>query len=233
MDQNVTQTTIETSTNSDFSFSNITIKKEYNQRQQIIFQPQKSRNARHVDHITLEQIINDQIIKNPKLPASTTITKIDEPKRPRVQPPQQQQQSPAQSRSENTNISIVSYNNLQIGQVIKDYEFLKLILRALKWEEYDRKTSYHELMERLKRSYCRDILTNKNLLSDNDVVQLLRSTLNDSVLSNLKMTTTPTVATPSTNAAPLNKGISKIILAQPVVIAPVPSPVTVVQLPIK
>lgn len=228
MDQNVTQTTIETSTNSDFSFSNITIKKEYNQRQQIIFQPQKSRNARHVDHITLEQIINDQIIKNPKLPASTTITKIDEPKRPRVQPPQQQQ--PAQSRSENSNnISIVSYNNLQIGQVIKDYEFLKLILRALKWEEYDRKTSYHELMERLKRSYCRDILTNKNLLSDNDVVQLLRSTLNDSVLSNLKMTTAaPPSATP-------HQGISKIFLTQPVVIAPVPSspPATVVQLPIK
>lgn len=229
MDQNVTQTTIETSTNSDFSFSNITIKKEYNQRQQIIFQPQKSRNARHVDHITLEQIINDQIIKNPKLPASTTITKIDEPKRPRVQTPQQQQ--PAQSRSENSNISIVSYNNLQIGQVIKDYEFLKLILRALKWEEYDRKTSYHELMERLKRSYCRDILTNKNLLSDNDVVQLLRSTLNDSVLSNLKMTTTPSAAP---NATP-HQGISKIFLTQPLVIAPVPSspPTTVVQLPIK
>lgn len=225
-DQNVTQTTIETSTNSDFSFSNITIKKEYNQRQQIIFQPQKTRNARHVDHITLEQIINDQIIKNPKLPASTTITKIDEPKRPRVQPPQQQK--PTQ-RGDNTNISIVSYNNLQIGQVIKDYEFLKLILRALKWEEYDRKTSYHELMERLKRSHCRDILTNKNLLSDNDVVQLLRSTLNDSVLSNLKMTTT-TVA-PSTSPS---QGISKIFLAQPVVIAStVPSSPTAVQLPVR
>lgn len=196
LDQNVTQTTIETSTNSDFSFCNITIKKEFNHRQQIIFQPQKTRNARHVDHITLEQIINDQIIKNPKLPASTTITKIDEPKRSKLQ-----------QRNENANnISIVSYNNLQIGQVIKDYEFLKLILRALKWEEYDRKTSYHELMERLKRSNCRDILTNKNLLSDNDVVQLLRSTLNDSVLSNLKMS-------PSTSAP--HQGISKIFVQQP------------------
>lgn len=212
LDQNVTQTTIETSTNSDFSFCNITIKKEFNQRQQIIFQPQKSRNARHVDHVTLEQIINDQIIKNPKLPASTTITKIDEPKRPRSQqqpppPPTQQQQQ----RNENSNnISIVSYNNIQIGQVIKDYEFLKLILRALKWEEYDRKTSYHELMERLKRSYCRDILTNKNLLSDNDVVQLLRSTLNDSVLSNLKMTTTP----PSSTTV-----ASKVFIPQSVIVA--------------
>lgn len=211
LDQNVTQTTIETSTNSDFSFCNITIKKEFNQRQQIIFQPQKSRNSRHVDHVTLEQIINDQIIKNPKLPASTTITKIDEPKRPRVE-----QHKHPQQHDNNTNISIMSYNNIQIGQVIKDHEFLKLILRALKWEEYDRKTSYNELMERLKRSYCRDILTNKNLLSDNDVVQLLRSTLNDSVLSNLKMTTT--IPLPS-------QAISKVYVPQSVIVSPASSSV--------
>lgn len=198
-ENNITQTTIETSTNSDFSFSNITIKKEFNHRQQIVIQPQKSRNARHVDHITLEQIINDQIIKNPKLPASTTITKIDEStKRQRVQNQQQQ-------KSEGTNISIVSYNNLQIGQVIKDYELLKLILRALKWEEFDRKASYNELIERLKRSNCRDILTNKNLLSDNDVVQLLRSYVNDSMLSSFKAQQ----VTPHQN-------ISKIFVTQPV-----------------
>ncbi|CAG9803332.1 unnamed protein product [Chironomus riparius] len=198
-ENNITQTTIETSTNSDFSFSNITIKKEFNHRQQIVIQPQKSRNARHVDHITLEQIINDQIIKNPKLPASTTITKIDEStKRQRVQSQQQQ-------KSEATNISIVSYNNLQIGQVIKDYELLKLILRALKWEEFDRKASYNELIERLKRSHCRDILTNKNLLSDNDVVQLLRSYVNDSMLSSFKAQQ----VTPHQN-------ISKIFVTQPV-----------------
>lgn len=120
----VTQTTIETSTNSDFSFSNITIKKEFNHRQQIVFEPQKTRNPRHVDHITLEQIINDQIIKNPKLPANTTITKIDESKTQRRQ----------SKKSEGVNnVSIVSYHNLQIGQLIKDYELLKLILRALKW----------------------------------------------------------------------------------------------------
>ena len=123
----LTQTTIETSTNSDFSFSNITIKKEFNQQQQIVFQPHKTRNPRHVDHITLEQIINDQIIKNPKLPASTTITKIDEPKRHRKQAPKNESAN---------NISIVSYHNLQIGQLIKDYELLKLILRALKWGEW-------------------------------------------------------------------------------------------------
>lgn len=122
----ITQTTIETSTNSDFSFSNITIKKEFNQRQQIVFQPNKARNPRHVDHITLEQIINDQIIKNPKLPASTTITKIDEPKR-------QRNQSQKNDGGNGNNISIVSYHNLQIGQLIKDGELLKLILRALKW----------------------------------------------------------------------------------------------------
>lgn len=123
-----TQTTIiETSTNPDFGFSNITIKKEFNQRQQIVFQPQKTRNPRHVDHITLEQIINTQIIKNPKLPASTTITKIDEPKKQKRQ---------SQKSESSNNISIVSYHNLQIGQLIKDYELLKLILRALKWGKY-------------------------------------------------------------------------------------------------
>ncbi|KAG5682951.1 hypothetical protein PVAND_012268 [Polypedilum vanderplanki] len=198
----VQQTTIETSTNSDFSFSNITIKKEFNHRQQIVIQPQKSRNARHVDHITLEQIINDQIIKNPKLPASTTITRIDESvKRQRIQNQQKQ-------KNEGTNISIVSYNNLQIGQVIKDYELLKLILRALKWEEFDRKASYNELIERLKRSHCRDILTNKNLLSDNDVVQLLRSYVNDSMMNSFKAQQVATTTTTSPN-------VSKILVSIP------------------
>lgn len=198
----VAQTTIETSTNSDFSFSNITIKKEFNHRQQIVFQPQKQRNPRHVDHITLEQIINDQIIKNPKLPASTTITKIDEPKR--------QRQPSHKSDSGANNISIVSYHNLQIGQLIKDSELLKLILRALKWEEFDRKASYPELIERLRRSNCRDILTNKNLLSDNDVVQLLRSYVNDSMLMNLKVGN----GQPS---AP-HQNISKLFQSQPVLL---------------
>lgn len=54
-------------------------------------------------------------------------------------------------------------------------------------EEFDRKATYQELIERLRRSNCRDILTNKNLLSDNDVVQLLRSYVNDSMLMNLKI----------------------------------------------
>jgi hypothetical protein len=122
MKNDINQTTIEMSTNSDFSFSNITIKKESNQRQQIVIQPHKTRNPRHVDHITLEQIINDQIIKNPKLPASTTITKIDETKR----------KKPSGQKTD-SNLSIVSYHNLQIKDLIKDYELLKLILRALKW----------------------------------------------------------------------------------------------------
>lgn len=129
----VQQTTIETSTNSDFSFSNITIKKKFDQQQQIVFQPQRARNPRHVDHITLEQIINDQIIKNPKLPSSTTITKIDEPTRPKKNSPKGEGAN---------NISIVSYHNLQIGQLIKDYELLKLILRALKWGKISNATFY-------------------------------------------------------------------------------------------
>lgn len=119
----ITQTTIEMSTNSDFSFSNITIKKEFTkEKQQIVFQPHKTRNPRHVDHITLEQIINDQIIKNPKLPASTTLTKIDEPMKHKLS-----------TEGENGNNVSVGYHNLQIGQLIKDFELLKLILKALRW----------------------------------------------------------------------------------------------------
>lgn len=59
-------------------------------------------------------------------------------------------------------------------------------------------------MERLRRSNCRDILTNKNLLSDNDVVQLLRSYMDDSMLVNLK--------------APFSQNASKVLSPQPVMI---------------
>lgn len=76
-------------------------------------------------------------------------------------------------------------------------------------EEYDRKASYHELIERLRRSNCRDILTNKNLLSDNDVVQLLRSYVNDSMLMNIKNSNVQTLP---------HQNISKIFQTQPVVI---------------
>lgn len=71
--------------------------------------------------------------------------------------------------------TISSYSSLQLGQLIKDQELLKLILRALKWSEFDRKASYEELLARLKLANCRDILTNRNLLNDNDVIQLIKS----------------------------------------------------------
>jgi hypothetical protein len=82
-------------------------------------------------------------------------------------------------------------------------------------EEYDRKASYQELIERLRRSNCRDILTNKNLLSDNDVVQLLRSYVNDSMLMNLKVANVQT--TPHQNISKLFQPATQplLLIAQP------------------
>lgn len=78
-------------------------------------------------------------------------------------------------------------------------------------EEFDRKATYQELIERLRRSNCRDILTNKNLLSDNDVVQLLRSYVNDSMLMNLKIGSSASQTSPQPS-------ISKIVQASPPVL---------------
>lgn len=78
-------------------------------------------------------------------------------------------------------------------------------------EEFDRKATYQELIERLRRSNCRDILTNKNLLSDNDVVQLLRSYVNDSMLMNLKIGS----SAPQTPPMP---SVSKVVQASPVLL---------------
>lgn len=62
----------------------------------------------------------------------------------------------------------------------------------------------------MRRSNCRDILTNKNLLSDNDVVQLLRSYVNDSMLMNLKVANVQ-------QSAP-HQNISKLFQPQPVLL---------------
>lgn len=73
----------------------------------------------------------------------------------------------------------------------------------------------------MRRSNCRDILTNKNLLSDNDVVQLLRSYVNDSMLMNLKVANVQT--TPHQN-------ISKLFQPSPVLLI---SPTIQPQTPVK
>ncbi|XP_055547875.1 zinc finger protein 708-like isoform X2 [Wyeomyia smithii] len=72
-------------------------------------------------------------------------------------------------------ISIISYSDLKIGLLIKDQELLKLILKALRWAEHDLKASYDVLIQRLKNTTFREILSNPNLLNDSDLTQLLKS----------------------------------------------------------
>ncbi|XP_065084963.1 zinc finger E-box-binding homeobox 2-like [Ochlerotatus camptorhynchus] len=72
-------------------------------------------------------------------------------------------------------ISIVSYSDLKLGLLIKDQELLKLILKALRWAEHDQKATFEVLIQRLKNTTFREILSNPNLLRDSDLTQLLKS----------------------------------------------------------
>lgn len=58
-----------------------------------------------------------------------------------------------------------------MGQVIKDQELQKLILRALKWNEPGK--SVESQLDRLKNASFRAVLNNPDLLRDEDLVQLL------------------------------------------------------------
>lgn len=114
----------------------------------------KRRNARHVDHITLEQIINDKIAKNFHSQSCELI-----PIKPK-------------------GMSLIGYDDLKIGQFIKDQELLKLIIKALKWHSFDH-------MEKLKNTSFRDLLSNPNLLRDGDLVQLIKSYVGHETFSNI------------------------------------------------
>ncbi|KXJ82802.1 hypothetical protein RP20_CCG011020 [Aedes albopictus] len=72
-------------------------------------------------------------------------------------------------------ISIVSYSDLKLGLLIKDQELLKLILKALRWAEHDQRATFEVLIQRLKNTTFREILSNPNLLKDSDLTQLLKS----------------------------------------------------------
>lgn len=60
---------------------------------------------------------------------------------------------------------------MKLGQVIKDQELQKLILRALKWNEVGK--PIESQLDRLKNSSFRGVLNNPDLLRDEDLVQLL------------------------------------------------------------
>lgn len=70
-------------------------------------------------------------------------------------------------------ISIVDYDDLKVGQLIKDHEFLRLIIKALKWDVHSKPVDVQ--LDLLKNKNLRDILTNTNLLRDSDLIQLLKS----------------------------------------------------------
>lgn len=123
------------------------------------------RNSRHVDHMTLEQIINEQIIKNPKIieTFSTLLTPLPE------------------NDLIKNDLNEISYSDIRLGLLIKDQELLKLILKALKWFHEDKNNDDESLIQKLKNTSFRDVLSNPNLLNDDDLVKLIKSYLDQDV----------------------------------------------------
>uniref|UniRef100_A0A182RCA5 ZAD domain-containing protein n=1 Tax=Anopheles funestus TaxID=62324 RepID=A0A182RCA5_ANOFN len=102
---------------------------------------------------------------------------------------------------------IISYSDLKLGLLIKDQELLKLILKALKWAENDRRASFEVLIQRLKNSSFREILSNRNLLNDSDLTQLLKSYIGQGVMNSF--TSAPA------GAVPLNNNVPPTVTLQP------------------
>lgn len=59
--------------------------------------------------------------------------------------------------------------NFKLGQVIRDTELIKLILKALKWNDND------ENMEKLRNTDLGVVLSNSDLLHDEDLIRLIKS----------------------------------------------------------
>lgn len=71
----------------------------------------------------------------------------------------------------NEDITIFAYDELKLGQVIKDHDLLKLILKALKWQ-YSRRNQTSQI-EKLKNTNFHEVLASPDLLRDADLMQLL------------------------------------------------------------
>ena len=71
----------------------------------------------------------------------------------------------------NDDITIFAYDDLKLGQIIKDLGLLKLILKALKWDFSGNNLVMQ--LDRLKNSNFHEILSNPDLLQDEDLMQLL------------------------------------------------------------
>lgn len=61
------------------------------------------------------------------------------------------------------------WGNFKLGQIIRDTELIKLILKALKWLETD------ENVEKLRQTELGVVLGNSDLLHDDDLIRLIKS----------------------------------------------------------
>lgn len=82
----------------------------------------------------------------------------------------------------NDEITIFAYDELKLGQIIKDQGLLKLILKALKWDMSRKKMD--DQLEILKNSNFQDILGNPALLLDEDLMHLLGPYISPEIFSN-------------------------------------------------
>lgn len=81
----------------------------------------------------------------------------------------------------NDEITIFAYDELKLGQIIKDPGLLKLILKALKWDMSRKKID--EQLEILKNSNFQDVLGNPSLLLDEDLMHLLGPYISPEIFS--------------------------------------------------
>ncbi|XP_050085275.1 uncharacterized protein LOC126571078 [Anopheles aquasalis] len=99
--------------------------------------------------------------------------------------------------------TVISYSDLKLGLLIKDQELLKLILKALKWAENDQKASFEVLIQRLKNTSFREILSNHHLLNDSDLTQLLKSYIGQGVMNIFSASSPSTTINHNNNVPPL------------------------------
>lgn len=119
-----------------------------------------------------------------------------------VQPQSSSQQPVAVLSTED--ITIFTYQDLKLGQVIKDQELQKLILRALKWTDAGK--TIEQQLDRLKNASFRAVLNNPDLLRDEDLVQLLGPYLDHGSFAPLDTTKT---AGPEFNAKLMDQNVTE------------------------
>lgn len=110
-------------------------------------------------------------LQSPKLNMVPSSTSVISSAMPHSQSSQQQSTQQPVAVLSTEDITIFTYQDLKLGQVIKDQELQKLILRALKWNDAGK--TIDAQLDRLKNTSFRAVLNNPDLLRDEDLVQLL------------------------------------------------------------